>query len=137
MIERYLPLALPVPPPPPKDLEPPRFYMVDGILLSTSGRNLIESIRMEAPKIKRTRRWGKKPEGWDDKRGEIEKKMEEIMAERRGSQDAEPSMSAPIISRMLSIGSVDDDDKGIFLKAIQLNLCFLAHLSMKNSFLLR
>ena len=72
---------------------------------------------MEAPKIKRTRRWGKKPEGWDDKRGEIEKKMEEIMAERRGSQDAEPSMSAPIISRMLSIGSVDDDDKGIFFQS--------------------
>ena len=89
--------------------------MVDGVLLSTAGRSLIESIRMEAPKIKRHRRWGKKPEGWDDKRGEIEKKMEEIMAERRVSQDTETTMSAPIISRMLSIGSVDDDEKGIFL----------------------
>ena len=66
---------------------------------------------MEAPKIKRNRRWGKKPEGWDEKRGEIERKMEELMAERV-SQDSDSVMLAPTISRMLSIGSADDDEKG-------------------------
>ena len=67
---------------------------------------------MEAPKIKRNRRWGKKPEGWDDKRGEIARKVEEIMAERV-SQDSDSAMLAPTISRMLSIGSADDEEKGI------------------------
>ena len=71
---------------------------------------------MEAPKIKRHRRWGKKPEGWDDKRGEIDRKVEEIMAGRQVSQDSDTVMSAPTISRMLSIGSADDDEKGIVKK---------------------
>ena len=66
---------------------------------------------MEAPKIKRNRRWGKKPEGWDEKRGEIERKMEELMAERV-SQDSDSASMAPTISRMLSIGSADDEEKG-------------------------
>ena len=70
---------------------------------------------MEAPKIKRNRRWGKKPDGWDEKKGEIEieNKMKELVAEKLLSQDGTPSDgSTPALTRLLSIGSVEEEEKG-------------------------
>ena len=70
-------------PAPPREPEPPKYLLMDGILVTQQAKKLIERNMMEAPKIKRNRRWGKKPEGWDDKlhqKGEIEKKQGSTLA---------------------------------------------------------
>ena len=103
------------PPPFIREPEPPKYYMMDGIWITQQAKKNLEKTMMEAPKIKRNRRWGKKPDGWDEKKGEIEieNKMKELVAEKLLSQDGTPSDgSTPALTRLLSIGSVEEEEKG-------------------------
>jgi hypothetical protein len=113
-------LAFPFPAPPVREPEPPRYYLFDGVHITQHAKRQIEKTMMEAPKIKRNRRWSKKPEGWNEKKEEIEKKIEELKMARQNSQDSEGS-STPALSRLLSVGSDKDDDKG-WSAIVSLNL---------------
>lgn len=107
-----LPLSFPIPAPPVREPEPPRYYLFDGVHITQNAKRQIEKTMMEAPKIKRNRRWSKKPEGWNEKQELIEKKIEELKMARQNSHDSDGSTSTPALSRLLSVGSDKDDDKG-------------------------
>lgn len=103
------------PPPHVREPEPPKYYLCDGVMVTQHAKRQIEKIVVEPPKIRRTRRWSKKPEGWDEEREEeqkIERKMQEIMEGRKQTTDGESVSAAPALTRLLSVGSDKDDDKG-------------------------
>lgn len=84
-------------------------------MVSQYAKRQLDKIVMEAPKVRRRRRWSKKPEDWDEEREEehkIELKMQEIIEVRKQSADVETVASTPALSRLLSGGSDKDDDKG-------------------------
>lgn len=114
VIEEFPSISFPFPVPTVREPEPPRYYLFDGVHVTQNAKRQIEKTMMEAPKIKRNRRWSKKPAGWDEKQEEIVKKIEELRMARQASQDSE-GMSTPVLSRPLSIGSDKDEDKGLIM----------------------
>ena len=108
-------IQMPFPPPVQAAPEPPKFYLCDGIMVSQFAKRHLEKIALEPPKVRRRRRWSKKPEDWDEMREEehkIERKMQEIMEVRKATVDTETAAATPALSRLLSGGSDKDDDKG-------------------------
>ncbi|XP_052804919.1 histone-lysine N-methyltransferase 2D-like isoform X3 [Mya arenaria] len=101
-------------PPPIREPEPTKFYLIDGVLVSQQAKRQIEKILVEPPKVRRKRRWSKKPDNWDETQEEtlqLEKKMAEIREGRKTSEgDPAPvSPATPALQRLLSTGSDNNE----------------------------
>ncbi|XP_052230616.1 uncharacterized protein LOC127844448 isoform X3 [Dreissena polymorpha] len=109
------------PPPPVKEPEPVKYYLCDGVLISKQAKSQIDKIIIEPPKIRRTRRWSKRPENYDETLEEkmmLEAKMKEIREGRRGASDSQDSSTAaPALHRLLSSSSDRDDDRDMDMKS--------------------
>ena len=101
--------------PPLREPESVKYYQVDGVFMSQQAKRAIEKIVVEPPKVRRKRRWSKKPENWDATQEEtlqLQKKMAEIREERKGTtEDGASATVAPALQRLLSSSS-DKDEQG-------------------------